>query len=56
MKELALLPNKEGFEFFAVLKDGRKVKTKVIKDENGLHRFVEFSNSIGWFPLNAPQR
>jgi len=53
MKDLELLPNKEGFEFIAVLKDGRKVKTKVIKDKNGLHRFVEFSNSIGWFPLNC---
>lgn len=52
MKEIALLPNKEDFEFIAVLKDGNKVKTKVIKDENGLHRFVEFSNTIGWFPLN----
>ena len=39
-------------EFIAVLKDGKKVKTKVIKDKNGLHRFVEFSNTIGWFPLN----
>jgi hypothetical protein len=52
MKKIILLPNKEGFEFIAVLKDGNKVKTKVFKDENGLHRFVEFSNSIGWFPLN----
>ena len=52
MKQIALLPNKEGFEFIAVLKDGKKVKTKVIKDGNGLHRFVEFSNTIGWFPLN----
>lgn len=52
MKDLGQLPNKEGFEFIAVLKDGNKVNTKVIKDKNGLHRFVEFSNTIGWFPLN----
>jgi len=52
MKDLGQLPNKEGFEFIAVLKDGNKIKTKVIKDENGLHRFVEFSNTLGWFPLN----
>jgi hypothetical protein len=52
MKELALIPNKEGLEFIAVLKDGSEVKTKVFKDNSGLHRFVEFNNTIGWFPLN----
>ena len=52
MKDLGQLPNKEDFEFIAVLKDGKKVKSKVIKDKKGLHRFVEFSNTIGWFPLN----
>lgn len=52
MKQVALLPNKEGFEFIAVLKNGNKVKTKVFKDENGLHRFAEFNKTIGWLPLN----
>jgi len=52
MKELALIPNKEGFEFIAVLKDGSEIKTKVLKDNSGLHRFVEFNDTIGWFPLN----
>lgn len=51
MKDLSLLPNKEGFEFIAVLKNGDIVKSKVIKDENGVHRFPEFSNSIGWLDL-----
>jgi len=31
MKDLSLLPNKEGFEFIAVLKNGDIVKSKVIK-------------------------
>lgn len=52
MKQIALLPNKEGFEFIAILKDGSKVKTKVVKDNNGLHRFAEFNKTIGWIPLN----
>lgn len=52
MKDLKLLPNKEGFEFIAVLKDGSRVKAKVVKDDNGLHRFAEFNKTIGWFPLN----
>jgi len=52
MKELALIPNNEGFEFIAVLRDGSEVKTKVFKDNSGLHRFVEFNDTIGWFPLN----
>ena len=52
MKQVALLPNKEGFEFIAVLKDGSKVKTTVTKDNNGLHSFDEFIETIGWFPLN----
>ena len=52
MQELGLLPNKEGFEFIAILKDGNKVKTKVVKDNNGLHRFAEFNKTIGWIPLN----
>ena len=51
MKDLSLLPNKEGFEFIAVLKNENIVKSKVIKDENGLHMFPEFSNSIGWLDL-----
>ena len=51
MKQLALLPNKEGFEFIAVLKNRNIVKSKIIKDENGLHIFPEFSNSIGWLDL-----
>lgn len=52
MQELGLLPNKEGFEFIAILKDGNKVKTKVVKDDKGLHSFPEFNKTIGWFPLN----
>ena len=52
MREIALLPNRDGFEFIAVLKTGEKVKSKVYKDENGLHCFVEYINTIGWLPLN----
>ena len=52
MKELALIPNKEGFEFIAVLKDGSEIKTKVFKDNSGLHCFFEFNDTIGSFPLN----
>lgn len=51
MKDLASLPNKEGFEFIAVLKNGNIVKSKIIKDENGLHRFPEFRSSKGWLNL-----
>lgn len=52
MKQLALLPNKEGFRFIALLNDGSRVKAVVVKDDNGLHRFAEFNKTIGWFPLN----
>ena len=52
MREIALLPNRDGFEFIAVLNTGEKVKSKVYRDENGLHCFVEYSNTIGWLPLN----
>lgn len=52
MKDLGLLPNKDGFEFIAILKDGNKVKTKVVKDDKGLHSFPEFNKTIGWIPLN----
>lgn len=51
MKNLSMLPNKEGFEFIAVLKNDNIVKAKIIKDENGLHTFLEFKNSIGWLDL-----
>jgi hypothetical protein len=51
MRNLATLPNKEGFQFIAVLNTGQQVKTKVIKDQNGLHCFGEFSNSIGWIRI-----
>ena len=36
MKALSTLPNKDGFEFIAVLKNGNIVKTKVVKDEKGV--------------------
>jgi hypothetical protein len=52
MKELALIPNKEGFEFIAVLKDGSEIKTKIFKDNSVLRRFAKFNDTIGWFPLN----
>lgn len=52
MKQLALLPNKEGFKFVALLNDGSRVKAVVVKDDNGLHSFAEFNKTIGWFPLN----
>ena len=52
MKQVSLLPNKEGFEFMAILKDGSRVNAVVVKDDNGLHRFAEFNKTIGWIPLN----
>ena len=36
MKALSTLPNKDGFEFIAVFKNGNIVKTKVVKDEKGV--------------------
>jgi hypothetical protein len=51
MLDLAILPNIDGFEFIVILKNGNRKKTKVFKDENGLHRFVEFNDSIGWIRI-----
>jgi hypothetical protein len=46
------IPNKEGFEFIAILIDGSQVKTTVCKNEKGLHSFPEFSKTIGWIKIN----
>jgi len=51
MQEKSNIPNKEGFEFIAILSDGSQVKTKVCKNEKGLHSFKEFKNTIGWLKI-----
>jgi len=39
-------------EFLVMPEDGSELKTKVFKGNSGLHRFAEFKDAIGWFPLN----
>ena len=38
IKDLSLIPNIEGFQFIAVMKNGTLRWSKVMKDNNGLHR------------------
>ncbi len=49
------LPNQDGFEFLAVDKNGKKIKSKVIKTgEAGTHkvRGMKYADIVGWTPLN----
>lgn len=45
------LPNKEGFVFIGVLKDGSEATCNVTLDENGWHRVAgsaTYNQLIGW--------
>ncbi len=45
------IPNKEGFEFIAVMQSGDLVQSKVTKNEKGLHTVKDFAQIIGWHYL-----
>lgn len=49
MLELAWLPNREGFQFIGVLKDGSTRECVVIRRENGTHTVEGYSELVGWF-------
>jgi hypothetical protein len=43
------LPNQEGFEFYAYLRDGTEVKTIIKRNpETSLHYFDQHSNTLAW--------
>jgi hypothetical protein len=50
-KDKSSIPNIDGYEFIAILKDGTQLLTKVYKDKNGLYRFVEFEKCVSWIPI-----
>jgi hypothetical protein len=54
LNSLASIPNINGFNFIAVMKNGEHLISTVIKDENGIHRFVGFSETIGWMHIDCP--
>jgi hypothetical protein len=54
LNSLASIPNINGFNFIALMKNGEYVISTVIKDENGLHRVVGFNNMIGWMHIDCP--
>lgn len=51
IKDLSLIPNIEGFQFIDVMKNGTLRWSKVMKDNNGLHRVANFEKMIGWYEL-----
>ena len=53
---ISILPNQEGYEFIAILKDGSQVQTIVKKDEKGMHYFDEYPNSKGWLSIDKPTK
>jgi|GEM_PF-3294242 hypothetical protein len=58
LNEKADLPNRDGFKFVAVTKDGKHVVCKVIKrHSDGCHRVrgVKYSEIVGWLPYKPPQ-
>ena len=52
VNSISILPNKEGFEFFAVMKNGT-VKEDVVKLEDGIHKITDYQNTIGWIGKNV---
>jgi hypothetical protein len=47
----AWLPNREGFQFTAILKDGRQVPCSVVRRENGNHTVsgAVYTDIASWF-------
>ena len=51
VKTISTLPNKKGFKFFAVMKNGT-VKEDVVRLEDGIHKISDYQNTIGWIGKN----
>lgn len=52
-RPMSWLPNKEGYRFIAVFKDGTKAETCVHRRADGTHFIgdANISDLKGWFPL-----
>jgi len=50
--KISTLPNQDGFQFFAVMKDGT-VKEDVVKLVDGIHKITDYHNTIGWIRKNV---
>lgn len=54
IKRKSELPNVNGFEFVAIYKDGRLLKSVVKKNQSGLHFIDNYEDVVGWVSLNCP--
>ena len=45
--KISTLPNRDGFQFFAVMKDGT-VKEDVVKSVDGIHKITDYHNTNYW--------
>lgn len=48
IRPLAFLPNREGFRFLGILKNGGTRECVVILNENGLHTVEGYAELAGW--------
>lgn len=56
IRPLASLPNRVGFPFVGLLRNGQIVRCQVVLDENKCHRVegVKFSELQGWMEATQP--
>jgi hypothetical protein len=49
------LPNRDGFMFIAICRDGKRQKCKVIRRSDGIHRVrgVKFDEIVSWVPIDG---
>lgn len=52
-RPMSWLPNREGFRFIGVKKDGTHIECRVERGPDGLHRVADgmLIHLVGWFPL-----
>lgn len=50
VRPLAWLPNTHGFRFIGILKNGERVRCRVVKGEDGCYRVegAQFADLTGW--------
>lgn len=50
IQPLAWLPNTHGYRFVAVMTDGTRIKCRVVRGEDGVHRVegAKFEDMKGW--------
>lgn len=53
VQPMAWLPNTHGYRFTGILSDGKTVKCKVVKDDDGCHRVQGIDQTVSYADLKG---